>query len=86
MEKNALLRIDNVGIVVESLDNSISFFTEIGLKFEGRATIEGEWSGRVTGVEGDSTSDHLCIQREAERLNSLNELENDIKQMSKPKE
>lgn len=40
----------NVGIVVESLDNAISFFTEIGLKLEGRATIEGEWAGRVTGL------------------------------------
>lgn len=50
MEKNKLLRMDNVGIVVESLDNAISFFTEIGLKLEGRATIEGEWAGRVTGL------------------------------------
>lgn len=50
MEKSKLLRMDNVGIVVESLDNAISFFTEIGLKLEGRATIEGEWAGRVTGL------------------------------------
>ena len=42
---------DNMGIVVESLDNAISFFTEIGLKLEGRATIEGEWAGRVTGLD-----------------------------------
>ena len=41
---------DNVGIVVESLDNAISFFQEIGLTLEGRATIEGEWAGRVTGL------------------------------------
>lgn len=50
MEKNKLLRMDNVGIVVESLDEAIAFFTEIGLKLEGRATIEGEWAGRVTGL------------------------------------
>lgn len=50
MAKNSLRRMDNVGIVVESLDNAISFFTEIGLKLEGRATIEGEWAGRVTGL------------------------------------
>ena len=50
MAKNKLLRMDNVGIVVESLDNAIAFFTEIGLKLEGRATIEGEWAGRVTGL------------------------------------
>lgn len=50
MATNKLLRMDNVGIVVESLDNVISFFTELGLKLEGRGIIEGEWSGRVTGV------------------------------------
>jgi len=43
---------DNVSIVVESLDNAISFFTEIGLKLEGRMKIEGEWAGRVTGLGG----------------------------------
>jgi catechol 2,3-dioxygenase-like lactoylglutathione lyase family enzyme len=45
-----LKRMDNVGIVVESLDAAVSFFVELGLKLEGRATIEGEWAGRVTGV------------------------------------
>ncbi|MBA2684241.1 MAG: VOC family protein [Gemmatimonadaceae bacterium] len=43
-------RMDNVGIVVESLDGAISFFAELGLKLEGRATIDGEWAGRVTGL------------------------------------
>jgi len=43
-------RMDNVGIVVESLDAAIAFFTELGLKLEGRATIEGEWAGRITGL------------------------------------
>src|SRR5918995_783049 len=46
----ALQRMDNVGIVVESLDAAISFFTELGLELEGRAMIEGDWSGRVTGL------------------------------------
>ena len=41
---------DNVGIVVESLDDAISFFTELGLTLEGRAMVEGEWAGRVTGL------------------------------------
>ena len=41
---------DNVGIVVESLDAAISFFAELGLELEGRAMIEGDWSGRVTGL------------------------------------
>ena len=43
-------RMDNMGIVVESLDTAVSFFTELGLELEGRATIEGEWAGRVTGL------------------------------------
>ena len=46
----ALLRMDNVGIVVESLDAAVAFFSELGLELEGRAMIEGEWSGRVTGL------------------------------------
>ncbi|MEZ4706472.1 MAG: VOC family protein [Caldilineaceae bacterium] len=45
-------RMDNVGIVVEDLDAAIEFFTELGLTLEGRMPIEGEWSGRVTGVRG----------------------------------
>ena len=43
-------RMDNVGIVVESLDAAIAFFSELGLRLEGRAMIEGEWAGRVTGL------------------------------------
>jgi catechol 2,3-dioxygenase-like lactoylglutathione lyase family enzyme len=46
----ALTRMDNVGIVVESLDTAIAFFVELGMQLEGRATIEGEWAGRVTGL------------------------------------
>ncbi|WP_193335746.1 VOC family protein [Devosia beringensis] len=46
----ALKRMDNVGIVVEDLDTAIAFFRELGLALEGRATIEGEWAGRVTGL------------------------------------
>jgi catechol 2,3-dioxygenase-like lactoylglutathione lyase family enzyme len=50
MPANKLPIMHNVGIVVKSLDNAISFFEEIGLKLEGRAMIEGEWAGRVTGL------------------------------------
>jgi catechol 2,3-dioxygenase-like lactoylglutathione lyase family enzyme len=48
----ALKRMDNVGIVVEDLGGAIEFFRELGLELEGRATIEGEWAGRVTGLAG----------------------------------
>src|SRR5262249_21878820 len=46
----ALKRMDNVGIVVEDLETTIAFFRELGLDLEGRATVEGEWAGRVTGL------------------------------------
>jgi catechol 2,3-dioxygenase-like lactoylglutathione lyase family enzyme len=46
----ALKRMDNIGIVVENLGGAIDFFRELGLELEGRATIEGEWAGRVTGL------------------------------------
>ena len=45
-----LKRMDNIGIVVESLDAAIAFFAELGLMLEGRATIEGDWAERVTGL------------------------------------
>jgi len=46
----ALKRMDNVGIVVEDLETTIAFFQELGLDLEGRATIDGEWAGRITGL------------------------------------
>lgn len=49
-KESNLKRMDNVGIVVESLDKVIPFFTELGLRLEGRAMVEGEWAGRVTGL------------------------------------
>ena len=41
---------DNMGIVVESLDATVAFFTELGTRLEGRAMIDGEWAGRITGL------------------------------------
>jgi catechol 2,3-dioxygenase-like lactoylglutathione lyase family enzyme len=61
MAKNKLLRMDNVGIVVESLDEAISFFTELGLKLEGRAAVEGEWAGRVTGLGTQSVEIAMMV-------------------------
>jgi catechol 2,3-dioxygenase-like lactoylglutathione lyase family enzyme len=59
--KSNLKRMDNTGIVVESLDEVIAFFTELGLKLEGRATIEGEWSGRVTGIAGQRVEAAMMV-------------------------
>ena len=41
---------DNVGIVVDDLDDAIGFFGELGLELEGKGMVEGEWAGRVTGL------------------------------------
>ena len=46
----AVQRMDNVGIVVEDLDAPVDFFRVLGLELEGRAMVEGEWAGRVTGL------------------------------------
>lgn len=56
-----LKRMDNIGIVVESLDKAISFFTELGLKLEGRAMVEGEWAGRVTGLGDQSVEIAMMV-------------------------
>lgn len=61
MTKSKLMEMNNVGIVVESLDNAISFFTEIGLKLEGRTMVEGEWAGRVTGLGNQSVEVAMMV-------------------------
>jgi catechol 2,3-dioxygenase-like lactoylglutathione lyase family enzyme len=57
----SIKRMDNVGIVVESLDAAISFFSELGLTLEGRAMIEGEWAGRVTGLGNQSVEIAMMV-------------------------
>ena len=52
---------NNVGIVVEDLDNTIAFFTEIGLKLEGRTMVEGEWAGQVTGLGNQSVEIAMMV-------------------------
>ncbi|WP_423129568.1 VOC family protein [Gaoshiqia sp. Z1-71] len=61
MTRSKLMEMNNVGIVVESLDNAISFFAEIGLKLERRAMIEGEWAGRVTGLGNQSVEVAMMV-------------------------
>src|SRR5215217_1970593 len=61
MTKSKLMEMNNVGIVVESLDKAISFFTEIGLTLEGRAMVEGEWAGQVTGLGDQSVEIAMMV-------------------------
>lgn len=48
----AVRRMDNVGIVFADLDAAVVFFEELGLELEGRTTVEGEWSDRIVGLDG----------------------------------
>lgn len=61
MNKSSLLELNNIGIVVASLDNAISFFSEIGLILEGRTMVEGEWAGRVTGLGNQTVEIAMMI-------------------------
>jgi len=61
MTKSKLMEMNNVGIVVESLDKAISFFSEIGLALEGRMIVEGEWAGRVTGLGNQSVEVAMMV-------------------------
>ncbi len=61
MTKSKLLRMDNIGIVVESLDTAVAFFSELGLTLEGRGMIEGEWAGRVTGLGNQSVEVAMMV-------------------------
>ena len=61
MKRSNLLEMNNVGIVVENLDNAIAFFNEIGLVLEGRMMVEGEWAGRVTGLGNQSVEIAMMV-------------------------
>jgi catechol 2,3-dioxygenase-like lactoylglutathione lyase family enzyme len=60
-QRSNLKRMDNIGIVVESLDEVVSFFTELGMKLEGKAMVEGEWAGRVTGLGDQSVEVAMMV-------------------------
>ncbi len=61
LAKSKLMEMNNIGIVVASLDKAISFFTEIGLTLEGRAMVAGEWAGKVTGLGNQSVEVAMMV-------------------------
>ncbi len=61
MPHNPLPELNNIGIVVQSLDDAIAFFTEIGLTLEGRTMVEGECAGRVTGLGDQSVEIAMMV-------------------------
>jgi catechol 2,3-dioxygenase-like lactoylglutathione lyase family enzyme len=60
-KQSNLKRMDNMGIVVESLDETVAFFTELGMRLEGRAMVEGEWAGRITGLGDQSVEVAMMV-------------------------
>lgn len=60
-KKSALLRMDNVAIIVEDLEAAIAFFTELGLELEGKTTVEGPWVDRIVGLD-DVRSDIVMMR------------------------
>jgi len=47
----AIRRMDHIGMVVDDLAAATAFFLELGLELEGEAQVEGDWVGRVIGLE-----------------------------------
>jgi predicted enzyme related to lactoylglutathione lyase len=74
--RSKLPEMNNVGIVVESLDNAISFFKEIGLTLEGRMMVEGEWAGRVTGLGNQSVEIAMMITPDGHSRLELSQFHN----------
>ncbi len=52
MSKSQLLRLDNVGIVVDDLKAMTAFFTELGLELEAEMPVAGDWVDNTVGLKG----------------------------------
>ncbi|GAA2087523.1 MULTISPECIES: VOC family protein [Brevibacterium] len=47
------IKLENVGIAVRDLDETIAFFTDLGLEVVGRDTVSGEWADTAVGLDGN---------------------------------
>ena len=47
------IKFENVGIAVRDLDETIAFFTDLGLSLLGRDTVSGEWADTAVGLDGN---------------------------------
>src|SRR5437762_5949475 len=45
-------RMDHIGIVVDDLAAATEFFVQLGLEPTGSGSVEGDWAGRIIGLEG----------------------------------
>jgi glyoxylase I family protein len=47
------IKLENVGIAVRDLEETISFFTDLGLTVAGRDEVSGEWADTAVGLDGN---------------------------------
>lgn len=47
------IKLENIGIAVRDIDQTIDFFTDLGLTVLGRDTISGEWADTAVGLDGN---------------------------------
>ena len=47
------IKLNNVGIAVRDLEETIDFFTDLGLTVLGRDTVSGEWASTAVGLDGN---------------------------------
>jgi glyoxylase I family protein len=47
------IRFENVGIAVRDIEQTIAFFTDLGLSVAGRDTVSGEWADTAVGLDGN---------------------------------
>ena len=48
-----VIKLENVAIAVRDLEETISFFTDLGLTVVGRDTVQGEWTDTAVGLDGN---------------------------------
>ena len=47
----SIRRMEHIGIVVDDLEAAVDFFVELGLEMRGRGQVEGDWVGRIIGLD-----------------------------------
>ncbi|ALV47771.1 glyoxalase [Arthrobacter alpinus] len=47
------IKLENVGIAVRDLEETIAFFTDLGLTVVGRDTVSGDWTDTAVGLDGN---------------------------------
>lgn len=51
--RSMAIKLENVAIAVRDLEQTIAFFTDLGLSVIGRDTVSGEWTDTAVGLDGN---------------------------------